>query len=124
MGSGCLPTVATVAGLYALGVSGLLLLLLAPLYYYNPGLNLDNPFLYVLIGLPGAASGFHIRWSCTKGRSLLFAIAALALLAAHVLLIIPVYLGMGHLYGPATLVLLVLCLWNLVRIAVEGLRHR
>ena len=102
MGSGCLPTVATVAGLYALGVSGLLLLLLAPLDNDNPGLNLDNPFLYVLIGLPGAASGFCIRWSCTKGRSLLFAIAALALLAAHVLLIIPVYLGMGHLYGPAS----------------------
>ena len=103
MGPGCLPTVATVAGLYALGVSGLLLLL-APLYNDNPGLNLDNPFLYVLSGLPGAASGFCIRWSCTKGRSLLFAIAALALLGAHVLLIIPGYLGVGHLYGPATLV--------------------
>ena len=68
MGPGCLPTVATVAGLYALGVSGLLLLL-DPLYNDNPGLNLDNPFLYVLSGLPGAASGFCIRWSCTKGRS-------------------------------------------------------
>ena len=66
MGPGCLPTVATVAGLYALGVSGLLLLLLDPLYNDNPGLNLDNPFLYVLSGLPGAASGFCIGGAAQK----------------------------------------------------------
>ena len=123
MGNGCLPTVATVAGLFFLAVSGILLLL-APFYNDHPGVSLGSTFLFVLIGLPGAASGFCIRWSCTKGRSLLFAIAALALLAGHILLIIPVYLGMAHLYGLATLVLLVLCIWNLVRISVEHLRHQ
>ena len=125
MGPGFLPTVATVAGLIALGVSGLLLLAsLVQLYNYNSGVNFGNIFPYALIGLPGAASGFCIRWSCTKGRSLLSVIVALALLATHVLLIIPAYLGIGHLYGPPARVLLALCLWNLVRVAVEGLRRR
>ena len=103
-----------------LGVAGVFLL--APLCVYDPSVTFSNTAIYSLNGIPGAASGLCIRWSCTRGRSLLFGISALVLAVAHILLLNPGFLGVGHLFGPLALVLLFLSVWNLHRIIVDELR--
>ena len=118
-----LPVASLVAGGVALVVGGVFLL--APLSYYDPGVEWGSAVLYALIGVPGAAGGFCVAWSCHRGRSLVLGIAALSFVVAHILLLVRVYLGVvgvGHLYAPTALVLLALSIWNLVRIVRASYR--
>ena len=100
-----------------LGVGGVFLLL--PFGHIDPGVEWGSLVMYSLIGVPGAAAGFSVAWSVHRGRSLLWGIAALAFAAAHILLLVRVFLsvaGVGHLYAPTALMLLALSIWNLVLI--------
>ena len=113
----CLLVASILAGAVALGVGGVFLLV--PFGHSAPGEEWGSLVIYFLIGVPGAAAGFSVAWSVHRGGSLVWGIAALAFVVAHILLLVRVFLSVaavGHLYAPAALVLLAMSIWNLVLI--------
>jgi len=62
----------------------------------------------------------HI-WSTGHDRATALAagLAGLMFALAYLLVLYPVYLGVGHLYGPLALALIAIAIWNLLEVTLR-----
>jgi cytochrome bd-type quinol oxidase subunit 2 len=73
------------------------------------------------IGLIGVLAGILIIWSTRHEGAKAFAMGLAGLMFALTYLVVlyPVFLGVGHYYGPLALALIALAIWNLLEVTLR-----
>lgn len=115
-------TIAFVFLTVAASIGILLVLILMP----DRREDLATRMLVAAFGLLGVLAGIFIIWSthiwsARHDRAIAFAagLAGLMFALACLLALYPLFLGLGHLYGPLVLALIALAIWNLLEVALR-----
>ena len=97
-------------------------ILLVPILTPERREDLGTGMFLAAIGLIGVLAGLLIIWSAVNhgAKALAAGLAGLMFAFAYLLALYPVFLGVGHLYGPSALALMALAIWNMLEVTHRG----
>ena len=92
-----------------------MVILMVPIINADRRTDLGQGVALASIGIPGVLAGVCVVLSSFRGSGRVLAVLGVILALAYIALLYPFYLGIGHLYAPTAVALIILAGWNLVR---------